>query len=1403
MQRGVLRMPSPVADPALRVYLTTFDYVVQAPGPYDRAQSVFTRRSALLPRVPVVRAFGVTPTGQHACMHIHNVFPYCFVEYKGELKPDVVLPYIQRLGHELNRAFGHAFQQPNREMQLIAAIHLCKAHPFYGYHEQQHYYLKISYVDPNLRIRLASILASGKVMETRFQPMEAHVPFILQWMLDYKLYGCSFMNVKQAHFRHPWPDTEGHDTRWDETTIPASWRDTHHLARDTYSALECDVDACMILNRTEDRGEGEGFLVPSLRALWDCEKARRKEMDLPLTPTPHGATQRSCASTQVKWVASERHKAILDERIKDEPLGEADMRVPTLDEYILDASETVALFHPNGLEKLARESPNGNSAKMFDLGYVHSQSQGETVAELALSLFPSQESYDKPVQILPAKTPTSPVAPQPIVLPPTKCAKTAAAPALKARKNWFEFRVPAPTTTEVLDSFSMFGLPNVAYNAPHYTTPSDIPPHSRTYAGKSFSFRSSALQHLPSFTFWPDRHNASTGQAGHVRWWQLDTQPPLVRSVRAWGEQHAADDQARRLARRQQVISQIDNKGSVQHSSSAQSATPIEKSLQEHMTLLALELLVCTRDDILPDPQCDEIAAVVYTYMHDSASKEASLYIQRSHVILVSSTPVRLALPDLTVVETELELLNLVVDVVRALDPDLLAAYDVHRSSWAYLAERASAFYEYDLCTELGRAKRGHAMNPPDSWSSKKTSSLRIQGRHVINIWRLMQSQVALTQYTLESTVHHILHRRIPHYSHATLTMWLQSGRANTMVKAISYVARRIAFSLLLLEKSGVLFRTAEFARIYGTDFFSVLSRGSQFRVESVLLRITKAQNYILPSPSREQVGQQNAAECIPLILEPRSGMYDSPVLVMDFQSLYPSMMIAYNICYSTCLGRLELFKGTYKLGFTEHTLPQGLLPRLREHVNIMPNGLMFVKRHIRESTLSRMLREVLDTRVMIRQGMHGVHDKALHRRLNAQQLSLKLLANVTYGYAGASASGRMPCVEIADAIVQCGRETLERAMSLIESTQAWGAEVVYGDTDSLFVHLPGRSKQDAFAIGHAISDAVTRLNPEPVKLNFEKVYHPCILVAKKRYVGYKFESIVQPLPVLDVKGLEMIRRDGNLALQRMQEACVRILFDTKDISAVKRYCQRQWENIYAGKVSPLHLITAKQVRLGSYRSHAQLPPGAALAAREMLHDTNCVPHQGERIPFLIRHGPPGAKLNDLAVNPRAVLDDPTFVLHADYYIRRMIVPALARLFNLIGINIQSWLDEMPPIRARNMSNVAFSHGYSRETCLLCGQHTLQLFCQDCTLNPETSLFHALEPLREAEHKQVALHAICNACADDGSSERPPCVSLDCALTYARAKNDADVMEKARVVRLATEHLVHIHPAQDAWAHSK
>jgi DNA polymerase zeta len=102
-----------------------------------------------------------------------------------------------------------------------------------------------------------------------------------------------------------------------------------------------------------------------------------------------------------------------------------------------------------------------------------------------------------------------------------------------------------------------------------------------------------------------------------------------------------------------------------------------------------------------------------------------------------------------------------------------------------------------------------------------------------------------------------------------------------------------------------------------------------------------------------------------------------------------------------------------------------------------------------------------------------------------------------------------------------------------------------------MFVLLEGKTREEAHAIGQEIAAAVTETNPPPVTLKMEKVYHPCVLLTKKRYVGYSYESASQLKPILDAKGIETIRRDSCPAVAKALEHSLRILFETQDLSQV------------------------------------------------------------------------------------------------------------------------------------------------------------------------------------------------------------------------------------------------------------
>ena len=991
-----------------------------------------------------------------------------------------------------------------------------------------------------------------------------------------------------------------------------------------------------------------------------------------------------------------------------------------------------------------------------------------------------------------------------------------------------------PPSSEIPAMLQESRIPDVLYQDAYYSNERDVPERAREYAGKEFKLGSITVPYLPAF----DPSGLSLATYGEntpfvvdkvleekryqkqrrlcsLRAWEFGEAPPAAHEVQSWldGECLTLDDAVDQqqttedyLSTRKERLSQIDgptqkNRHGFKYSQK-QDSTSVQHETQ-YMSLMSLEIHVNTQGNLVPNPEQDEIACAFWCLQSDDENVKANGSKDRTHVgILALSESEGLArkISLQTAVEveeesTELDLINRLVDIVRNHDPDILTGFEVHGSSWGYVIERARYQYDYNLCDEFSRMKsqsHGRFGKENDRWGFNHTSTIRVTGRHMINIWRAMRGELNLLQYTMENIVFHVLHRRIPHFSYSSLTQWYSSPRPRDLAKVIDYYVSRVQLDLEILEQNELIPRTSEQARLLGVDFFSVFSRGSQFKVESLMFRIAKPENFILVSPSRKQVGQQNALECLPLVMEPQSAFFTSPLLVLDFQSLYPSVMIAYNYCYSTFLGRVVNWRGQNKMGFSDYKRENRLLELFKDQINIAPNGIMYVKPEIRKSLLAKMLGEILETRVMVKSGMKvDKDDKTLQRLLNNRQLALKLIANVTYGYTSASFSGRMPCSEIADSIVQTGRETLEKAIALIHSVGKWNAEVVYGDTDSLFVHLKGRTKDEAFDIGNEIAKTITDMNPRPVKLKFEKVYFPCVLLAKKRYVGFKYESKSQKEPEFDAKGIETVRRDGTPAEQKIEEKALKTLFRTADLSQVKAYFQQQCSKIMKGKVSIQDFCFAKEVKLGTYSDKGPPPPGALISTKRMLEDPRAEPQYGERVPYVVITGAPGARLIDRCVAPEVLLHNDHDELDAEYYILKNLIPPLERIFNLVGANVRQWYDEMPKFqRIRRVEAGALQsskdslllkktlESYMKaSSCLVC-RNKLEAevpICNECTAHPESSLLALRSRLNVAEKKALNLERVCRSCARLPWGDSVKCDSKDCPVFYTRTRHVASL----------------------------
>lgn len=861
----------------------------------------------------------------------------------------------------------------------------------------------------------------------------------------------------------------------------------------------------------------------------------------------------------------------------------------------------------------------------------------------------------------------------------------------------------------------------------------------------------------------------------------------------------------------------------------------------QQLTVLSIEVFAESRGELRPDPQFDAINVVCLAVEDDGdCTVEVRVFIRGNNDKLHGRRNLDgIVGCAVDVFPEERDLLNHLISAISSIDPDILVGWEIQLGSLGFLAERA-AHLGIGLLKRISRILPHQSKHAPNNvahessqvlpeassahdvvldvsendWSHTHASGVHVGGRIVLNLWRLMRGEVKLNNYSLEAVADEVLRRKVPLVPTKTLNRWFATGPGRGRHRCIEYVSSRAMLNLEIIDQLDLVNRTSELARVFGIDFFSVLSRGSQFRVESMLLRLAHTQNYLAISPGNQQVASQPAMECLPLVMEPESAFYSDPVLVLDFQSLYPSMIIAYNLCYSTCLGKVFPSKSSV-LGVCSYSADPHTIADLKNQLLLTPNGVLFVQPEVRKGVVPRLLEEILSTRIMVKQAMKKLapSQKVLQKILNARQLALKLIANVTYGYTAAGFSGRMPCAELADSIVQCGRRTLETAISFVNQHPLWNARVVYGDTDSMFVLLKGRSREEAFRIGKEIASLVTAINPDPVTLKFEKVYHPCFLLTKKRYVGYSYESPEQNEPIFDAKGIETVRRDTCPVVAKMLERSLRIMFEEQDLAKVKSYLERQWTRILSGKVSIQDFVFAKEVRLGTYSARASsLPPAAIVATKAMLSDPRAEPRYAERVPYVVIHGEPGARLVDMVIDPYGLLEvGSPYRLNELYYITKQIIPALQRVFGLLGADLNKWFNEMPrPIRptlAKRQSTSghgAYSRGgrfirlgvnkkaatkggridtyYMSSHCAICGDiiQGSDAFCSNCLKSEAVVATVVAGRTSKLEREIQHLAAICGHCggADWIVESGVKCISLACPVFYERRK----IQRELRVV---------------------
>ncbi|EGR33649.1 hypothetical protein IMG5_047210 [Ichthyophthirius multifiliis] len=694
----------------------------------------------------------------------------------------------------------------------------------------------------------------------------------------------------------------------------------------------------------------------------------------------------------------------------------------------------------------------------------------------------------------------------------------------------------------------------------------------------------------------------------------------------------------------------------------------------------------------------------------------------------------------------------------------------------------------------------GGIINPKYKTQNDNTN---IKGRMILNTWRVAKEEFKFTNYDLQNVYYELFGIKNPVFSNSKLSFWFNMQEKSIV---LNYFLNRVQCIQQILEKMDTIQRTTASARLYGCDFESILTRGTQFIVEGVLNRVCKQIGFLLLSASKQQVSAQKILECTPLVLQPQKSFYveqqqyqylyiyffKSPIIVLDFQSLYPSIIIAYNYCYSTCLGNInELYteEGKKRLGvIRNYDFQLNSLKQIEEKLFISPNEVAFVKKSVRQGVLPQILHEFLLSRIMIKESAkYYKKNEYISKLLQARQQSIKNFMNVVYGYAGASFSGRMPCNDLADSIVDTGKYILQEVIRKINSNSKWNAKVVYGDTDSVFVICKGRNPKESHFLGEEIASEISKVFPYPIELKFEKVYSELVICSKKHYVGFKVQENFQN-KVLDCKGMELVRRDGCESVQKILRECMYILFESKNLSLLKSYLVNQWSKVLNNQINFKDFVIAKEVKLGKYGDNK--PPHAVVGLKNMQMDKMDKPKYGQRVQYLVVRGDFKAKIRDLVVSVQEFVNNKhKYSLNSFYYIKHQINAAVGRVLATMNIDInvfhiiqiyiyisfiQDWLEQIPKgITKKNIINEQkVLDFYNIQNCVICQNYSKEQICKNCQKNERNCSFLIENKIKLLKQDLIQNEKRCLNCSSFSfqNVEDVPCVEYNCSYFFEKKR---------------------------------
>ena len=521
-----------------------------------------------------------------------------------------------------------------------------------------------------------------------------------------------------------------------------------------------------------------------------------------------------------------------------------------------------------------------------------------------------------------------------------------------------------------------------------------------------------------------------------------------------------------------------------------------------------------------------------------------------------------------------------------------------------------------------------------------------------------------------------IPHQDVPLQFNSTQTLWQLTKNSQTDA----------FYSLWLMLHLQALPLTRQLSNIAGNTWSKTLGHTRAQRVEFLFLHEFHKRKYMVPDRlSAKEKRRVQAAEAKNgngdkdvddkkgpqysggLVLEPKKGLYDKYVLMLDFNSLYPSIIQEYDICFTTVKRGKDM---------------AGLAPELPPPVLGKPGGE-------NAAVLPQVICKLVQHRRAVKELLKKETNDVIKAQLDIRQLALKLTANSMYGCLGFSAS-RFYAKPLAELITGQGREILQ---STVDLAQNLSYDVIYGDTDSIMINTNKDNLAEVHKVGQEVKREVNK-RYKLLEIEMDGCYRSMLLLKKKKYAAVVVEPSMHEGKTIYVervekKGLDTVRRDWCKLAKDVGDTCLDEIFK-------KRAVEDTVEKIHDALREARTKMVNNQVNLESYIVTKQLTksprdypdansqPHVKVALRRIEQGKQDGVNAGETVPYIIccevkpedekdmtsdaiANGHASSKsggkgLAERAFHPEELQENPNLTVDLHYYLTQQLHPVISRL---------------------------------------------------------------------------------------------------------------------------------------------